>query len=650
LINHKIKQNKKDKFKTHLVSIIILLTLFYCTHVKAQDLSETYGRFSVVNAIGCAPLTVDITELKNLTDENVYYYDAINDPNAIPNKDLSFTYSQAGTYKIVQLTSANNGNESTLDTLTVTVHELIKPDFRIHNCDNHRVRVEILDSNYEFYRVNFTTTVFEDVAPGNFSSEYDYLVAGNYSISVDGMYLNAKDNCGSDNTSINTIQTIVPPIITSANVLVVDQVTGRNDITQTIGENIIYDLEVSINNAQNFEFFREINSNRILFNNLNTLNNFYCYNIKTFDACNNSTFRSDTICTAKIGVISGDGANTLTWETDTTVVDSYNILRDNAVIAQIADTRTSTFDDLNVLCKVSYKYQVQPVFTTGTSLSIDSSVIAFKTANLPPVEFPFSTINNSHVELTWPDIDPAIPLTKYIIEKSTNDRGFKSLSSTDTTYYQDPDTTFFFSRKYRIKYDDECDNRSEASIETVPMLINQDAIRGNEITYSWNKYETWQNGIRNYFLERVDDTGNPFESIPILSGRNFPLVYSPNDIRAKKVRVRAESLDPVPKITYSNIIESELGLNIYFPTAFTPNGDGLNDEYTPNGPLVFNYSMEIYSRWGDLIFISNDIQKGWNGIFNEKHAKTGAYIYKVRYEDVVGTAYNASGSFVLLRD
>jgi len=625
----------------------MLLILLFSVSVKAQDISPL-GRFSVANAIGCAPLTVDITELLNLTAVNQYYYDAINNP--AQTNDLSFTYTVAGTYKLVQLTSANNVGQPTTDTLTVTVHELTTPDFRIHNCDSHRVRVEILDSNYEFYRVNFTSTFFEDVAPGSFSTEYDYLVAGNYSVSVDGMYFNAKDNCGSDNKGINTVQALVLPILTSSNVLVEDQITGINDITHTLGENIIYDLEISKNNAQNFEFFREIKEVRTLLNGINTLDNFYCYNIKTFDACNNSTFRSDTICTAKIGVISGDGANTLTWETDTTVVDSYNILRDNAVIAQITDTRTSTFDDLNVLCKVSYSYQVQPVFTTGTSLSIDSSVVAFKTANLPPIEFPFSTITNSHAELTWPDVDAAIPLTKYIVEKSTNDRGFKILSTTDTTYFQDPDTTFFFSRKYRIKYDDECDNRSEASNETVPMIINQDGIRGNEITYSWNKYETWQNGIRNYFLERLDDTGIPFESIPILSGRNFPLVYSPNDIRPKKVRVRAESLDPIPMISYSNIIESELGLNIYFPTAFTPNGDGLNDEYTPKGPLVFNYSMEIYSRWGDLIFISNDMQKGWDGIFNEKHTKTGAYIYKVRYEDVIGTVYNASGSFVLLRD
>lgn len=646
-MNNSLRPYRKINITLAFLGSFIVALLFTASSY-AQDLSQL-GRFSVVNASGCAPLTVNITLVDNLGSsvDPQYYYDAINDPSNIE-LDTFHTYTQPGTYQLVQLTGATVTDK--FDTLTIVVHELTTPQFRIHNCDNHRVRVEINEAVYDSYRVFFAANDSVDIGPNSFSPEYDYSVAGNYPISVRGLYNNAKDNCGSENSSVNTITTITPPILTSANVLVKDVAAGIIDVTQTIGSDIIYDLEVSINGSQNLVFFREVDRDRLVLNNLNTADNYFCYNIKTLDACVGTTFRSDTICTPKIGVVSIDGANTVTWETDTSVVDSYNIIRDNTIIAQINDPRDTTYADQDIVCKVEYSYQVQPVFTTGTSLSIDSSVTAFQTTDLPPLEFPFSTIINNRVELTWPKVDASIPLAKYIVEKSNNNRDFRTIASTDTAYYQDPDTTFFFTKKYRISYDDECDNRSTPSNETIPMLINQDGIRGNEVAYSWSKYETWGNGIRTYYLERIEDDGSPFEEIAILSGRSHNLVYSPNDLRPKKVRVRAESLDPAPQISYSNVIESELGLQIYFPTAFTPNDDGLNDDYLPKGPLVFNFEMEIYSRWGDLVFISNDIQKGWDGTFNDRNAKTGSYVYKVKYEDVLGNQYNDSGSFVLLRD
>lgn len=633
------------------INWFLLFIFIYCTFQTNAQVVSKLGRFSVENAIGCAPLTVNITLINDLgiTNEPDYFYDAINNPNT--NKlDTFHTYTQPGTYQLVQFLGHTNPNQPKEDTLMIVVHQLTTPQFKIHNCDNHKIRIEIKDNNYDFYRVFFTNTDFADIAPNSFSPEYNYGVAGNYPINVRGFYNNALDNCGSNNSSINTIITIIPPILTSAKVLAKDLKNGIIDITQTIGTNIVYDLEVSINNSKNFMFFQEVNKNRLVLNDINTVDNFYCYNIKTFNACTNTTFRSDTLCTILINLIAGDGANTINWVTETSVVDSYNIIRDNVIIAQINDPNIMTYDDLNILCKVNYKYQVQSIFTTGTTLSIDTTITAFKTINLPPLKFPFSSIVNQQVEITWPKVGTSISLSQYIIEKSNNNNSFKIIGTSNTTSYIDTNPNFFFPKKYRIRYDDKCNNRSLPSNETIPIFIRQNRIRGNEVSYSWSKYETWENGIKKYYLERIDNNGLPFEEISILSSRNHILIYSPNDNRPKKVRIRAESLDPIPQISYSNVIESKLGLQIYFPTAFTPNGDNLNDEYKPKGPLVFNFKMEIYSRWGELIFITNDIQKGWNGTFNENNTKTDAYIYKATFEDIIGTKYKELGSFVLLRD
>ncbi len=643
-------------WRASLIMVVMLVTMSY---FASAQINSARGRFSVMDTVGCAPLTVDITVLDDLgsnLDVIQYYYDELNFPNDITSA-TSNTYTQAGTYKLVQ-TNGKAGLTSSQkrDSINIRVLELTIPKFEIHNCDAHRVKVEITEDVYDYYRVYFTNTDSVDVAPNDFSPEHNYGVAGNYPISVKGLYNNAKDNCGSDNSAINTILTLVAPVLTSSNVLVKDKSAGIIDITQTIGSDIVYNLDVSVNGSDNFIFKRNIDLNREIFNNLNTVDNYYCYNLNTFDACNNVTLRSDTICTAIISAESGDGFNVISWETDTSVVESYNILRDDAIIGQIAERGTTRFEDPNVACKVAYKYQVQPVFTTGTSLSIDTSIVAFQTNSLPVLTFPFSTITNQQIELTWPSVDTStIPLARYVVEKSNNNGAFKIIASTDTTYYLDADSSFFFYKKYRIRYDDECDNRSEPSIETIPLFLHQDStdVRGNKITYKWNKFEAWESGIRTYYLERIGNDGQPFEEFSVLSGRSYELEYSPNDIRPKKVRVRAESLDIIPQITYSNVIESELGLEIYFPTAFTPgNRDGkdLNEYFTPKGPLVFNFKMEIYSRWGDLVFYTDDIQVGWDGRIKGKIGKTAAYVYKVSYEDAVGKRYNRSGSFILLRD
>jgi gliding motility-associated-like protein len=71
---------------------------------------------------------------------------------------------------------------------------------------------------------------------------------------------------------------------------------------------------------------------------------------------------------------------------------------------------------------------------------------------------------------------------------------------------------------------------------------------------------------------------------------------------------------------------------IYVPNAFTPDGDGLNDIFIPKGYLndwVF-YEFSIYNRYGQRLFITNDIYQGWDGIYEDELCMGGVYAWKVR--------------------
>jgi gliding motility-associated-like protein len=70
--------------------------------------------------------------------------------------------------------------------------------------------------------------------------------------------------------------------------------------------------------------------------------------------------------------------------------------------------------------------------------------------------------------------------------------------------------------------------------------------------------------------------------------------------------------------------------NIYIPNAFTPNRDGLNDYFLPSACTPIDYNLKIYTRWGELIFESHDISKGWNGYYSNYLCEEGVYIYLIQ--------------------
>jgi gliding motility-associated-like protein len=71
---------------------------------------------------------------------------------------------------------------------------------------------------------------------------------------------------------------------------------------------------------------------------------------------------------------------------------------------------------------------------------------------------------------------------------------------------------------------------------------------------------------------------------------------------------------------------------LYVPNSFTPNGDGLNDLFAPVGEEITEFHLQIYSRWGEMVFESYDLEKRWNGSFNGEYlVQTGIYVYNLVY-------------------
>ncbi|WP_083262619.1 gliding motility-associated C-terminal domain-containing protein [Roseivirga sp. 4D4] len=66
---------------------------------------------------------------------------------------------------------------------------------------------------------------------------------------------------------------------------------------------------------------------------------------------------------------------------------------------------------------------------------------------------------------------------------------------------------------------------------------------------------------------------------------------------------------------------------INFPSAFSPNGDQMNDTFGPTTPCAVIFNMEVYNKWGEVIFSTQDAQRQWNGILNGVAVPSGKYSY-----------------------
>jgi gliding motility-associated-like protein len=85
------------------------------------------------------------------------------------------------------------------------------------------------------------------------------------------------------------------------------------------------------------------------------------------------------------------------------------------------------------------------------------------------------------------------------------------------------------------------------------------------------------------------------------------------------------------------------------PTAFSPNGDGLNDVFTVHKDNIIQVKMTIFNRWGEMIFDEEGSSPGWDGTYKGASCPTDHYIYLIELKDITGKKYNGKGTVTLLR-
>ena len=140
-------------------------------------------------------------------------------------------------------------------------------------------------------------------------------------------------------------------------------------------------------------------------------------------------------------------------------------------------------------------------------------------------------------------------------------------------------------------------------------------------------------------------------------GTNSP-IYTTNTLaNADSINCIMTSNDicPNPAIVTSNSIIISIDpftcpTGFYFPTAFTPNNDGKNDIFKPKlYGILLKYSMAIFNRWGQKVFETSDLNKGWDGKVSGQDVSANVYVWVSTYQLDKHPVINTKGTIVLIR-
>lgn len=149
-----------------------------------------------------------------------------------------------------------------------------------------------------------------------------------------------------------------------------------------------------------------------------------------------------------------------------------------------------------------------------------------------------------------------------------------------------------------------------------------------------------------------------------LDAMNEGCVYAWNDGSTGKVfnaaepgRYEVEITTPFGcKDVFATFIEEVCEGNIFVPNAFTPDNDGLNDVWKIEGDNISYFRLEIWNRWGELMFASDSIDRPWLGQRRDgdEYVEAGVYVYKITYafrdpDSVIDPQYVIMGNVTLIR-
>jgi gliding motility-associated-like protein len=182
-----------------------------------------------------------------------------------------------------------------------------------------------------------------------------------------------------------------------------------------------------------------------------------------------------------------------------------------------------------------------------------------------------------------------------------------------------------------------CDDTLDVTVEIQPGFTLQ--LLNNDTTiYLGEEVQLLATGAPYYYWTPGDYLG--------FTQSNNPVARPLEDITYTVTGVNINQKCPQKDTVRIKVISQD----VFVPNAFSPNGDGKNDMFKITArKLITLQEYRIYNRWGQEIFISNDINKGWDGTYKGVPQDGGIYFYTMKVSYVGGKVQNLKGDITLVR-
>ncbi len=161
---------------------------------------------------------------------------------------------------------------------------------------------------------------------------------------------------------------------------------------------------------------------------------------------------------------------------------------------------------------------------------------------------------------------------------------------------------------------------------------------------NFNPTVSFSNGSQNHIAQQwaFGNAGRSSEQHPTFTfpdtGRYLVSLIAIHENGCRDTTLR--EIDVLPRVTY------------HMPNAFTPNGDGKNDLFIGTGFLdgMQDFEMSIWSRWGELLYLTQDPTEAWNGSKDNQGQllPAGVYVYQVKYRNPRGEPVEFRGFATLI--
>ncbi len=383
-----------------------------------------------------------------------------------------------------------------------------------------------------------------------------------------------------------------------------------------------------------------------------------CYRLRRADFCGlDSVLSAATLCTLPLAGQAQPGQNVLTFNYPGPALD-LKLFRNSTLLATLP-AGTTSYPDNAVVCGTSYTYRLE-ANVAGGAVSVSNNLDLLATTGVVP---PAPTLRASFNLRNVVELTTALPGGAVVPPGSTLRYRRRSANGLVEELAAVPvaagaalrpgrDSTALpallaAAPCYTARIVDVCRQSSPESPAVCPALLTARpaAPDPGAVSLTYTPLQS-PGGPFSYTLLVLAVDGSELRRQAVSGGTATDLSPLTDP---QRLRYRLEITGPgLPTPSYSNLADVARPLRLAIPTAFTPNGDGLNDVLELKGRYLDRFTFVVVDRNGQEVFRAADRSTTWDGRINGRAPVNGTYVWRFSQTDTSGAIQTQTGTVTIV--